>query len=156
MPLLLGVNRKSLTRASPADRLLLAADMSPVRSPQSAIRNARILLARLRALRSRRRRERDLDEEIAHHLAALADDARAKGASDEAARRAALRTFGGVAQTREAWREQRGFARGIECDDLGVDRDGFGAEVGRFHQLERAALECRDLGRRIRHNPYYL
>ena len=84
---------------------------SAVRTLSSAIRRVRVFASRVRALLSRGRRERDLDEEIAHHLAALADDARANGAPDEAARLSALRTFGGVAQTREAWREQRGFAR---------------------------------------------
>jgi len=64
-----------------------------------------------RRLAARLRRSRDLDDEIAHHLDALAADARANGASNEAARLAALRQFGGVAQAREAWREQRGFAR---------------------------------------------
>src|SRR5215813_9518475 len=71
----------------------------------------KLLAARLAALRARRGRERELDEEIAHHLAALEADARARGAGNAEARAAALRAFGGVAQTREAWREQRGFAR---------------------------------------------
>ena len=71
----------------------------------------RVLASRLRAIVRLGRTERDLDEEIALHLALLADEARAGGANDGKARAAALRRFGGVARTREACREQRGFAR---------------------------------------------
>jgi predicted permease len=71
----------------------------------------RILIARCRALAGRGRRERELDEEIADHLARLADQARAAGADAAAARAEALRRFGGVARTRERYREQLGFAR---------------------------------------------
>jgi putative ABC transport system permease protein len=71
----------------------------------------RMVLARCRALVDRRRRERELDEEIADHLARLAEEARAGGATDAAARAEALRRFGGVARTRETYREQLGFAR---------------------------------------------
>jgi hypothetical protein len=71
----------------------------------------RIPAARLRALASRGRGARDLDEEIAQHLDALAEEERARGGGDEHARLAALRRFGGVARTREAYREQRGFPR---------------------------------------------
>src|SRR6185295_6927551 len=71
----------------------------------------RIVRARCRALLGRTRRARDFDEEIADHLARLAEAARASGASDAAARDEALRRFGGVARTREAYREQLGFAR---------------------------------------------
>ena len=71
----------------------------------------RIAAARLRALLHRAGRERDLEEEIADHLARLAADARAAGASDADARAEALRRFGGVARTRETYREQLGFAR---------------------------------------------
>jgi putative ABC transport system permease protein len=78
----------------------------------------RILIARCRALAGRGRRERELDEEIADHLARLADTARAAGADAAAARTEALRRFGGVARTRERCREQLGFAR---LDALWVD-----------------------------------
>jgi len=98
----LGVNRKRLTAIAAGTSLLLASDMS---------NRWRILIARCRALACRGRRERELDEEIADHLARLADAARAAGADEAAARAEALRRFGGVARTHERYREQLGFAR---------------------------------------------
>ena len=71
----------------------------------------RIALARWRALVDRTARERDLDDEIADHLERLAAEARASGATDAAARAEAERRFGGVARTRERYRQQLGFAR---------------------------------------------
>jgi len=81
----------------------------------------RIVAARVRALADRRRREREFDEELTDHLERLAGEARAAGATAEEARRDALRRFGGVARTRERWREQLGFA-GVEAFwlDLGL------------------------------------
>jgi predicted permease len=61
----------------------------------------------------RRRLDRELDEEIASHLAMQEDEFRRQGMSPEAARAAARREFGGVAQAKEDYRERRGGA-GIE------------------------------------------
>ena len=70
----------------------------------------RIFLHRLRALVLGRRLDREIDDEIAGHLAEAADEYVRQGLSPEDARRAALRSFGGVAQTREVHRDVRSFA----------------------------------------------
>jgi predicted permease len=62
-------------------------------------------LARLLATLSGRRREDALREELELHLELLADDHRRRGLSDAEARLAARRDLGGVAQTREAFRD---------------------------------------------------
>src|SRR4051812_20381190 len=54
-----------------------------------------------------RRREDELADEIAQHLAQLAEDYERRGLSPHAARLAARREFGGVTQTREAFRDQQ-------------------------------------------------
>ena len=54
-------------------------------------------------------RDRDLDEQIAGHLAEATEDYIARGLSPGDARQAALRDFGGVTQTREVHREVRSF-----------------------------------------------
>ncbi|MGO9255407.1 MAG: ADOP family duplicated permease [Bryobacteraceae bacterium] len=56
----------------------------------------------------RGRLDRELNEEIAMHLAMQEEEFRHKGMSPAEAHRAALREFGGVAQTEEAYRERRG------------------------------------------------
>ena len=66
------------------------------------------LLSRLLSLLRRRPMERDLDEEIAAHLAMQESEFRAAGLTAAEARAAALREFGGVAQAKEDYREQRG------------------------------------------------
>jgi predicted permease len=66
------------------------------------------MFARLWTLLRRRRLERDLDAELSHHLDALEAEHRARGLSADAARLAARRDFGGVSQTREAYRDQSG------------------------------------------------
>jgi predicted permease len=63
---------------------------------------------RLRALFTRRRLDRELDEEISAHLEMQAEEFERQGMSREEARYAALRKFGGVAQVKEAYRERRG------------------------------------------------
>src|SRR5215475_12039557 len=69
----------------------------------------RTLLSRLVALFRRRNLDRDLDDELAAHLElAIAENVRS-GMRPEEARTAARRAFGGVTQTREAYRVQRGF-----------------------------------------------
>jgi predicted permease len=69
---------------------------------------ARILLARLIALFHRRHLDADLDDELRAHIdLAIAENIR-KGLPRAAARTQALRDFGGLAQTRESYRTQRG------------------------------------------------
>src|SRR6187455_2947806 len=53
--------------------------------------------------------DRDLDNEIAAHLAEAVDDYVARGLSPEEARLTALRDFGGVTQVKQVHREMRGF-----------------------------------------------
>jgi predicted permease len=67
------------------------------------------LWKRLAALFHRARLDRDLDEEIAAHLAMQEEEFRQRGMSAAAAHAAARREFGGVAQTAEVYRETRGF-----------------------------------------------
>ena len=69
----------------------------------------RRLAARLFSLFRRSRLEQELDDEVAAHLELAAADHRANGLSHEDARVAALRRFGGVTQTKEAFRDGRGF-----------------------------------------------
>src|SRR5271168_1180666 len=68
----------------------------------------RIFLPRLAALFRRRRLENDLEAELRSHLEMAAELNLAKGMSAEEARCEALRSFGGVEQTKEIYREQRG------------------------------------------------
>jgi predicted permease len=69
----------------------------------------RILLSRCGALLRGRRLDADLDDELRMHIdLAIAENLK-RGLSPENARIAALRAFGGVAQTRETYRENRGF-----------------------------------------------
>ena len=69
----------------------------------------RVLLARLRALFRARQLDRDLDEEIASHLAEATEEYVRQGLSPEEARSAAERRFGGVTRTKEVYREVRSF-----------------------------------------------
>lgn len=54
------------------------------------------------------RRDADFDEELHAHLEMAIEENRRRGLSEDAARRAALHSFGGVTQTRERFREQEG------------------------------------------------
>ncbi len=65
-------------------------------------------IRRLAALFRRRRLEDDLDEELRSHLEMAVERNLGKGMSAEDARREALRSFGGVEQTKESYRDQRG------------------------------------------------
>ena len=69
----------------------------------------RSLVARLIDTFRRRRLDREIDDEIAVHLEFAASDMQAQGMTREAARRAALKNFGGISQAKEADREVRGF-----------------------------------------------
>ena len=73
------------------------------------MRSLRSLLLRLRALFRREKLERELGDELASHLAMHIEDNVRAGMSPEEARRAALLKLGGVEQTKESYREQRGF-----------------------------------------------
>ena len=75
----------------------------------------RIFLSRLWSLVRARQMDRAIDDEIASHLAEATDEYTAQGLSPEEARRAALRRFGGVTQTKEVYRHVRSFT---SLDDL--------------------------------------
>jgi len=68
----------------------------------------RVLVWRLRGLLLRRRWEGELDAEMRGHLEMLAAENVRRGMSPAEARQAARREFGGVEQTKELYREQRG------------------------------------------------
>ncbi|HEV2381042.1 MAG TPA: ABC transporter permease [Terriglobia bacterium] len=68
----------------------------------------RVLVARCSVLFRRKRLEETLDEELRVHLEMLRDDYLKRGLSPEEARYAAHRTFGGLEQVKEEYREQRG------------------------------------------------
>lgn len=76
------------------------------------------LLSRLSGTFRRRRAEQEFDDEIAQHLDLLAEDYVRRGMSPEEARMAARRTFGGIAQTKQAQRELRGLP---QLDSLSAD-----------------------------------
>src|SRR5216683_875883 len=69
---------------------------------------SRMFVQRLFSLFRRRRLENDLDDELRSHLEMAVELNVRKGMSGEDARREALRCFGGVEQTKEIYREQRG------------------------------------------------
>lgn len=71
----------------------------------------RTLLSRIAALFARQRHDIDLEDEFSAHLDLLMHEYLAKGLSASDARTSALRDFGGVAQSRETYRIQRGFPR---------------------------------------------
>ena len=68
----------------------------------------RILLSRCAALFRSKKLDADLDEELRAHIDLAIEENRARGMSEQQARTAALRAFGGVTQTRESYRVQRG------------------------------------------------
>ena len=68
----------------------------------------RELFNRFRALFRRRRLEDDLDDELRSHLEMAIEINLRKGMSPADARREALRSFGGLEQTKEIYRDQRG------------------------------------------------
>ena len=69
---------------------------------------ARTLMSRLKALFGRHELDRDLDEELRAHIDLAIEDNLKLGMSIVQARTEALKTFGGVTQTREAYRVRRG------------------------------------------------
>ena len=78
----------------------------------------RILLSRLRTLRSARRFDDDLNEEVRAHLELLAADYVRRGMTPQEARLAARRAFGGVEQMKERHRD---LLRLRWIDDLAQD-----------------------------------
>jgi putative ABC transport system permease protein len=68
----------------------------------------RTLVSRTLAIFRTSSAERDLDEELQTHLNLAVEENLRNGMAPEAARSAALRAFGGVTQTRETYRTQRG------------------------------------------------
>lgn len=68
----------------------------------------RVAISRFWGLFRKPRFERELDEEVRTHLELLADEHVRKGMAPAEAREAARREFGGVAQTKEKYRDQRG------------------------------------------------
>src|SRR3981189_3333025 len=68
----------------------------------------RTFLHRLAALFRHRHLEDDLDAEVRSHMEMAIELTLRKGMSAEDARREALRSFGGIEQTKEIYRDQRG------------------------------------------------
>src|SRR5919108_4108838 len=66
------------------------------------------LRRRLRALFFKSKMEEELDEEVRFHLEREIQENIARGMSPEAARYAALRSFGGVERVKEESRDERG------------------------------------------------
>jgi putative ABC transport system permease protein len=78
----------------------------------------RTFVLRLVAILRSRQMDRDIDDEIASHLADARDEYIQQGLSPEDAHWAALRSFGGVTQTKEVYRHVRSF---VWLEDLARD-----------------------------------
>src|SRR5262245_52751432 len=72
------------------------------------MRRVRELILRLEGLFSKRRKDRELDEEIESHLQLHIDDNVKSGMTPEQARRESMIKLGGVESMKEAYRDQRG------------------------------------------------
>src|SRR5580700_3514442 len=68
----------------------------------------RVLLSRYAAVLGQRDDDAELDEELRAHVEFAAEENRRRGMTDEQARTAALRSFGGVTQVRERYRMREG------------------------------------------------
>jgi predicted permease len=68
----------------------------------------RILQHRLRSLFRKDKLDLDLDDELRAHIELATEANLASGMDPKSARRAALRSFGGITQTKESYRAQRG------------------------------------------------
>ena len=68
----------------------------------------RELASRIRGFFSKDSLDRDLDDELRAHLEMLVEENVSRGMTIEEARNAARRSFGGLEQTKEAYRHQRG------------------------------------------------
>lgn len=69
----------------------------------------RVQISRIAGLFSQRRLDAELEEELRSHIDMAVEEHRRRGLSEQEARTQALREFGGVTQTRERYRDQRGF-----------------------------------------------
>lgn len=67
-----------------------------------------VFAARIRGLLGKSRSESELDAELSNHLDALTEENIRRGMAPQEARHAARREFGGVEQTKELYRDQRG------------------------------------------------
>ena len=67
-----------------------------------------VIVSRLTGLFRRRALDAELDRELSVHLEALTEENIRRGMHEQAARHAARREFGGLEQTRESYRAQRG------------------------------------------------
>src|SRR5580658_10248942 len=68
----------------------------------------RTILSRWVAMFRRNKLDEELDDELRAHLEVAAEENRKRGMSEEEARRAAMREFGGVTQVRETVRLRQG------------------------------------------------
>jgi predicted permease len=68
----------------------------------------RVAISRFTSLFRRRHLDADLEEELRAHLELAMEDSMRRGMPERQARAAALRSFGGVAQVKERYRNQRG------------------------------------------------
>ena len=68
----------------------------------------RTLLSRAAALFNQQKLDADLEEELRTHIEIAIEENLKRGMSEQLARAAALRDFGGVTQTKESYRNQRG------------------------------------------------
>src|SRR5262245_24784062 len=73
------------------------------------MRHLRRFVSRLRAVAGRRRRDLDLDDELLSHVQMLVAEHIRRGMTPDAARRAAMMTFGGIGATKEACRDEWSF-----------------------------------------------
>src|SRR5512142_3357332 len=67
----------------------------------------RVLASKLSGLLGKGRAEREMNEEMQAHIAMLVEENLRRGMPPEEARRAALRSFGGMEQVKEAYRDQQ-------------------------------------------------
>jgi predicted permease len=105
----------------------------------------RILLSRCVALLWRQKLDDDLDDELRSHIEFAVEENVKRGMSQDAARTAALHTLGGVTQTKETYRLQRGIPW------LGqIVRDvRFGIRQLRRSLMARSAARERELATRL-------
>jgi predicted permease len=68
----------------------------------------RVLLRRIAALFGKQKLDADLDDELRSHIDLAVEDNLRRGMSAQQARTAALKEFGGMTQTKESYRVQRG------------------------------------------------